>query len=167
VTLVSTIAAVYQSVLIEYGAGEEGLVAHVALERSLPRVLLSSVIRQIRLDRETLIAVLAGVRLDAHVKSLVSPHMTRLSVTLAADVANVRPQSVVPSFVSIERVRSGQQIAANIAGKLGALISSVVSHVLARVEHISAKLADELCIARLGWSDRVIVSLLLMLVQQG
>lgn len=149
-TLVSAIATVYQSVLVKHGPGQEGLVAHVALERPLPRMLLPNVIRQVRLYRETLIAIFASVGLDAHVESLVSPHVTGLRVTLAANVADVRPQSVVPPFVRIQRVRRGQQAAANVAGKLRTLISPVILYVLTFVEHAAAELADELRVARLG-----------------
>lgn len=164
--LVSAIAAVYQSVLVKDGAGEEGLVADVALKRPLPRMLLPDVIRQIRLYRETLIAVLAGVGLDAHVESLVGPHVTGLGVTLATDVTDVRPQSIVPPFVGIQRVGRGQQAATNVAGELGALISPVILYILALVEHAPAEFADELRVARLGCSGRAVVPVLLVLVQQ-
>lgn len=107
-TFVSAIATMYQSMLIKYRTGQEGLVAHVAFERSLLRVLLPDVIRQIRLYRETLIAVITNVRFYAHVESPVSPHVAGLSVTFSTDVANVRSQSVVPSLVSVQRVCGGQ-----------------------------------------------------------
>jgi len=108
VTLVSTITSMYQPVLIENRSSQESLVAHVALEWPLSCVLLPRVICEVRLNGETLIAVLARVRFYTHVESLVGPHMARLSVTFATDIANVWPQSVVPSLVCIEGVRRGQ-----------------------------------------------------------
>lgn len=167
VAFVSAVAAVYQSVLVENGPGQEGFVADVAFERSLPRVLLPRVIRQVGLDRETLVAILASVGLDAHVKSLVSPHVAGLGVTLAADVTDVRPQPVVSPLVSVEGIGRGQQTAANVAGELGALVSPVVLHLLAVVEYVPAKLAEKLGVTGLGQSGRAVVPLLLVLVQQG
>lgn len=166
VALVSTIAPMYQPVLIEDGAGEESLVAYVAFERPLSRMLLPGVIRQVWLYREPLVAVLAGVRLDAHVKALVGPHVARLSVALSADITDVRPQPVVPSLVSVEGVRGRQQTAANVAVEFGALIAPVISHLLAAVEHAPAQLAEELGVPRFGQAERTPVSLLLVLVQQ-
>lgn len=136
--------------LVKHGAGEESLVADVALERSLPRMLLPNVIRQVRLYRETLVAIFAGVGLDAHMESLVSPHVTGLCVTLTANVTDVRPQSIVPPFVRIQRVRRRQQAATNVAGELGTLISPVILYILAFIEYAAAKFADELRVARLG-----------------
>jgi len=43
--LVSAIATVYQSVLIKHGPSQESLIAHVAFEWSLSRMLLPNVIR--------------------------------------------------------------------------------------------------------------------------
>lgn len=167
VALVSTIASMYQSVLIEDGASEESLVADIALERPLPRVLLPRVIREVRLDRETLIAVLAGVWFHAHVESLVGPHMTRLGITLAANIANVRSQPIVPPLVRVERVCRGQQAAADVAGEFRTLLSSVIPYSFTVVEYVAAELAYVLCVARLGQSGRVAVPFSLVLIQQS
>lgn len=103
-TLVSSIAAMDQSVLIENGAREECFVADVAFERSFSRVFFSRVIGQIGFYREPLVAILTSIGLNAHVESFVSPHVARLRVTFAANVADVGTQTAVTSFVCVKRI---------------------------------------------------------------